>query len=86
MRVQPKAKSNEVVGERGGAIVIRVTAPAVEGQANAALIKYVAKKIGIPKSSVTLVRGERGREKLLAISGPRAVDARKLLLAGTEAT
>jgi len=83
VRVQPKAKSNEVVGERGGVIIIRVTAPAVEGKANAALVKYVAKKLGIPKSSVTLVRGERGREKLLAISGPKAGEARRLLLAGT---
>lgn len=80
VRLQPKARSNEVTGERGGVIVIRVTAPPVEGKANAALIKFVAKKLGIPKSAITLVRGERGREKLLEITGPKAAEARKLLL------
>ena len=82
MRLQPKAKSNEIVGERDGVIVIRVTAAPVEGKANKALIKLVSKKLGIPKTAVTLVRGERGREKLIEITGPEAAEARKLLLAG----
>ena len=81
VRLQPKARKNEVAGERDGVIVIRVTSPPVEGKANAALIKLVAKKLGLPKSAVKLVRGERGREKLLEITGPEAGDARKNLLA-----
>ena len=82
VRLQPKARKNEVVGDRDGVIVIRVTAPPVDGKANAALIKFVAKRLGLPKSAVTLVRGERGREKLLEISGPDAGEARRLLLEG----
>ncbi|MGB0119954.1 MAG: DUF167 domain-containing protein [Solirubrobacterales bacterium] len=83
VRLQPKARANEVVGERDGVIVIRVTAAPIEGKANTALIKFVAKKLNVPKSAVTLVRGERGREKLIAIAGPKAAEARRLLLEGT---
>jgi uncharacterized protein len=80
VRLQPKASKNEVTGERGGVIQIRVTAPPVDGKANRALIKFVAKRLGIAPSEITLVRGERGREKLLEIHGPAAEGARKKLL------
>ncbi|MDQ2699951.1 MAG: DUF167 domain-containing protein [Actinomycetota bacterium] len=84
VRVQPKASRSEVTGERGGVIQIRVTAPAVDGKANAALVKFVAKKLGIARTQVTLVRGERGREKLLEIRAPEAADARRRLLGATD--
>lgn len=61
-------------------IQIRVTAPPVDGKANDALIKFVAKRLGIARSEITLVRGERGREKLIEIRGPEAAGARKTLL------
>lgn len=80
VRLQPKASRNEVTGESGGVIQIRVTAPAVDGKANRALIKFVAKRLGIAPSRISLVRGERGREKLLEIRGPEAADARATLL------
>jgi uncharacterized protein len=80
VRLQPKASRNEVTGERGGVIQVRVTAPPVDGKANRALIKFVAKRLGIAPSEITLVRGERGREKLLEVRGPKAADARKRLL------
>lgn len=80
VRLQPKASRNEVTGERGGVIQIRVTAPPVDGKANEALIKFVAKSLGMARSEISLVRGERGREKLLEVRGPKAADARKRLL------
>ena len=80
VRLQPKASRSEVTGEKGGVIQIRVTAPPVDGRANEALIKFVAKRLGIARSQITLVRGERGREKLLEIRGPEAPDARRRLL------
>ena len=80
VRLQPKASRNEVTGENGGVIQIRVTAPPVDGKANRALVKFVAKRLGIAPSNVRLVRGERGREKLLEISGPEAAGARRTLL------
>ena len=48
IRLQPRAKREEVVGERAGAIVIRVTAPPVDGKANAALCAFIAKAAGVP--------------------------------------
>ncbi|MBK5232679.1 MAG: DUF167 domain-containing protein [Thermoleophilia bacterium] len=68
VRLQPRASSNEIVGERGGAIVVRVTAPPVDGKANAALVKLVAKKLGVAKSKVKIVQGETSRDKLLEVN------------------
>jgi len=58
-----------VVGERAGAIVIRVTAPPVDGRANAALCAFVAKRAGVPPSRVEVVRGAGSRDKLLRVAG-----------------
>ena len=62
-------------------IQVRVTAPPVDGEANAALEKLVAKKLGIAKSKVEVVKGETSREKLLEIDGLGEADARRMLLA-----
>lgn len=69
VRLQPRARRDEVVGEREGAYVIRVKAPPVDGRANEALIAFVAKRAGVPKGSVTLVRGHASRDKLLRVDG-----------------
>jgi uncharacterized protein YggU (UPF0235/DUF167 family) len=58
-----------VVGERGGAVVVRVTAPPVDGKANAALCALVAKAAGVPASRVKIVRGHSSRDKVLAVEG-----------------
>ena len=62
-------------------IQVRVTAPPVDCDANAALEKLVAKKLGIAKSKVKVVKGETSREKLLEIDGLGEEDARRTLLA-----
>lgn len=69
VRLQPRASSNEVTGERDDAIAIRVTAPPVDGKANAALIGFVAKRLKVAKSRIAITRGETGRDKLLEIEG-----------------
>ena len=69
VRVQPRAKRDEVVGERGGALVVRVTAPPVDGRANEAVCALVAKRVGVPKSAVSVVRGARSRDKVVRIAG-----------------
>ena len=69
MRLQPRARRTEVVGERAGAVVIRVTAPPVDGRANAALCALVAERAGVPRSRVAVVRGTTGREKLVRVDG-----------------
>lgn len=75
VRIQPRAKRNELVGERGGALLARVTAPPVEGRANDALRKLVAKAAGVPASRVEVVGGASARDKLLRLEGLTAAQA-----------
>ena len=83
VRVQPRARRDEVVGQRGGAVVVRLTAPPVEGKANAALCAFLAKAAGVPRSHVEIVRGASARDKVVRVEGV-AEDAlrRALGLAG----
>ena len=67
IRLQPRARRNEVVGERAGAVVIRLTAPPVDGKANAALCTFVARAAGVPPSRVTVVRGLTSRDKVVRV-------------------
>ncbi len=53
-----------------GALRVRLTAPPVEGAANAALIALLSDVLGIPKRDIAIVRGEQGREKVLQIAAP----------------
>jgi uncharacterized protein len=72
VRVQPRARRNELAGERGGALLVRVTAPPVEGRANDAVRKLLAKQLGVAPGRVAVVRGESGRNKLVEIEGMEA--------------
>ena len=69
VRLQPRARRTEVVGERDGKIVIRVTAPPVDGKANEALCRLIAKRAGVAPSRVTIVRGHGAREKVVRVDG-----------------
>jgi uncharacterized protein (TIGR00251 family) len=80
IRVQPRAKRTEVAGERQGAVVIRVSAPPVEGKANEAVRRLIAERVGVPKSAVRIVRGESSRDKVVRIDGLSSDEARKALL------
>jgi uncharacterized protein len=77
VRLQPRSKRDELVGERAGALLIRVTAPPVEGRANEALRKLVAKVAGLPPSRVQVVSGASARDKLLRLEGLSAAEARE---------
>ena len=81
VRLQPRARRDEVVGERGGAVVIRVTAPPVDGKANEALCRLVAKAAGVPPSRVTVVRGQTARDKVVRVDGVE-IDALRAALTG----
>jgi uncharacterized protein (TIGR00251 family) len=69
VRLQPRARRDEVVGERDGVVVIRVTAPPVDGKANQALCRLIAKKAGVAPSRVEIVRGHTAREKVIRVAG-----------------
>ena len=67
IRVQPRASQNTISGLPDGILRIRVTAPPVGGQANAAAIALLAKALDVPKSNLRLVRGASSREKTLTV-------------------
>ncbi len=68
VRVVPRASKSEIVGEHGGALKIRIAAPPVDGAANAELIKVLAKKFGVSKSSVEIIGGQTSKMKKVKIS------------------
>ena len=80
IRLQPRARRDEVVGERAGAVVVRVTAPPVDVRANAALCALVARASGVPPSRVRVVRGQTSRDKVLRVEGVDGDAVRKALL------
>jgi uncharacterized protein len=69
VRVQPRASRSEVTGWRGETLLLRLTAPPVEGAANAACQEFVAELLGLKRANVELVAGEKSREKRLRVSG-----------------
>jgi uncharacterized protein (TIGR00251 family) len=73
IRLTPRADRDQLIA--GDPLRARVTAPPVDGQANAALIKLVAKTLGVPKSRVTVVKGHTARDKLVRVDGLSAADA-----------
>jgi hypothetical protein len=81
VRVTPRAKKTAVDGERGGAVLIRLAAPPVDGAANETLIRYLAGLCGVPKRAVRIVTGERGRRKRVAIDGV-SIDSMRELMRG----
>jgi uncharacterized protein (TIGR00251 family) len=70
LHVQPGAKHTEVAGLHGDALKIRLAAPAIEGKANAALLRFLSEAFGVPQRAVTLVRGETSRRKTVKITAP----------------
>jgi len=79
VRLQPRSRRTEVVGERAGAVVIRVTAPPVDGKANAALCELVARAAGVAPSAVRVLRGAGARDKVLRVEGVAEADLRRAL-------
>jgi uncharacterized protein (TIGR00251 family) len=71
VRVQPKAKRN-VIEMDGDRVVVRVTAAPEGGKANYAVVTLLAKKLGIAKGRITVVRGHKARDKRLEIQGIEA--------------
>lgn len=77
--VQPRASRTECTGIHDGAIRIRLAAPPVDGAANEALVRFLAERIGVPRSAVHVVRGQSGRRKVVAVGGVTADHVRAAL-------
>lgn len=69
IRVQPRATKDEIAGEMGGALKVRLRAPAVEDRANEALVEFLAQLLKRPRSAVRILSGERSRTKRIEIHG-----------------
>ena len=69
VRVVPRARRDEIAGERDGRLLVRVVAPPLEGKANAAVVRLLAKALGVPKSRVSIARGEASRDKTVRVEG-----------------
>ena len=80
IHVVPNAKSDSVAGMHGSAIKIKLCAPAVEGKANAALIRFLAKQLKAPRHSIALERGHASRDKLIRIDGFNQEEVQRCLL------
>ena len=69
VRVKPRSSRDALAGERQGALVVRLTAPPVEGAANEALVRVLGKALGVAPSHIRILSGAAGRQKRLAVSG-----------------
>ena len=72
VRVTPRASANVVAGERDGALLVRVTAPPVDGKANDAVVALLAEALGVPRTAVRVERGAGARTKLVSV--PRGAE------------
>ena len=79
VRVQPRASRDALGGEREGMLVVRLTAPPVEGAANEALARFLGRVLGVAPSAVRIVSGASGRQKRVAVSGINVATARERL-------
>lgn len=79
LKVVPNAPRNEITGWLGGALKIKVRAPALDGRANEELCVFLAGALGLPRRNVTLLRGEKSRQKTVHLTGLTAVGARDIL-------
>jgi uncharacterized protein len=70
VRVQPRARRDELGEPLGDQLRVRITAPPVEGKANEHLIRFLADRFGVPMARVALVSGGQGRSKRLRIAAP----------------
>jgi uncharacterized protein (TIGR00251 family) len=80
VRVQPRASKDEVAGEMGGALRVRLQAPAVEDRANEALVEFLAQLLKRPRAAVRILSGDRGRTKRVEISGVTRQQVLELLV------
>jgi uncharacterized protein len=75
VRVVPRSSRSGVAGTRGGAVLVRLQAPPVEGAANAELVEVMAKVLQVPKRAVSIVAGDRSRHKCVRVAGIDAATA-----------
>lgn len=79
VHVKPRASKSRVIGIRGDALDVAVAAPPVDGEANAELVRLLARHFGVAQGRVTVVSGASGRTKVVRLGGLGVEEARTLL-------
>jgi uncharacterized protein (TIGR00251 family) len=69
VRLRPRGHADELIGLEDGVLQARVSAPPVDGKANKALCRLIAKRAGVAPSRVSVVRGAKSRDKLVRVEG-----------------
>lgn len=69
LHVQPGVRKNQLVGEHGGSLKLKIAAPAVDNKANKCLVAFIAELWGVAPRQVNIVRGEGARQKTVAVQG-----------------
>ena len=82
IQATPNAPRSEIVGWLGDRLKVKVKAPAVEGKANAELLRFLAERFGVRPQAVTLVRGDTARLKIVRIEGAEAADLARICPGG----
>lgn len=72
VKVIPRASKNQIAGVEGEAIKIRLRAPPVDGQANKALIEFLADALNLPRANIEIVTGQTSRHKIVRVRGATA--------------
>ena len=80
LHVLPRARATAVAGRHGDAVKIRIAAPPVDGAANAELLRFLAARLGVPATRLTIVAGARGRRKTVAVEGMERKGIERALL------
>ena len=78
VRVTPRASKSTIEGVKDGALRVRLAAPPVDGAANEALIRVIADAFDVPKSAVSIARGQHGKTKVLDIDGVTPTDVMRI--------
>lgn len=81
--VQPRASRTRVVGEHDGMLKIQLAAPPVDGEANAALVEFLARLLGLPRKQVTLLAGDASRRKRVGLQGVDAAQVEAVMSGAT---
>ena len=79
VKVHPRAKKNAITGAVGDAIKLALTAPPIDGRANAACIDFFAKFLNVPRSSISIAAGQSSRRKVIRVAGLSAHELGKRL-------
>jgi uncharacterized protein (TIGR00251 family) len=85
VKVHPRAKKNAITGELGDALKLALTAPPVDGKANAACIEFFANLLQVPRSSVSIASGQSSRRKVIRVAGLTVEEVRQALFTCNDA-